>query len=204
MGRIKPTGLITSETEHTIDLEDCDLVFRKQFPLTEDKFQLIKANLYEWLKQDVVERAKSPYNAPIFTVKKKEGHGYRIVLDYRGINSKTLKDRYSLKGVEECIAQVGRMDSKVFFVIDLTSAFWQVPLKKEHRQFTAFTIPGVGQFQWRCTPMGLTGAPATFARLIDHLMGGLDNIITYIDDVLCHSRTIEEHFAHLEEAFRCI
>ncbi len=204
LGRIKQTGMTTDETEHTIDLEDCDPVFRKQFPLTGDELQLIKANLYEWLKQDVVERAKSPYNAPIFTVKKKEGHGYRIVLDYRGLNNKTLKDRYSLKGVEECIAQVGRMNSKVFSVIDLTSAFWQVPLKKEHRRFTAFTIPGVGQFQWRCTPMGLTGAPATFARLIDHLMGGLDNIITYIDDVLCHSRTIEEHFDHLEEAFKRI
>ncbi len=201
LGKAKPTQYSAANTEHTIELQDNEPVFRKQFPLTNEEFDLIKLNLHEWLKQDTVERAKSPYNAPIFTVKKKEGHGLRLVLDYRGVNAKTLKDRYSIKTVDQCIAQVGRAGSKIFSVIDLTSAFWQVPLRASDRRITAFTIPGIGQFQWKATPMGLTGAPATFARYMDHLMGGLLNVITYIDDILCHSKDLDAHLKHLDEVF---
>jgi hypothetical protein len=44
------------------------------------------------------------------------------------------------------------------------------------------------------------GAPASFIRLIDVLLGDAENVLTYIDDVLVHSRSHEEHLRHLSAA----
>ena len=74
----------------------------------------------------------------------------------------TLPDWYSIKTIEQCIEEVGREKSQIFSCLDLRSGFWQMRLDKDAREYTAFTIPGLGQFQWRTTPMGLMGSPASF------------------------------------------
>ena len=109
------------------------------------------------------------------------------------VNQMSLPDRYSIKGVDECIRDIGHAGSKVFSALDLTSVFWQMQLAKEARPYTAFTVPGLGQFQWRTSPMGLMGCPASFARLMDMVMRNLPNVITYIDNVLILSGTDELH-----------
>jgi len=70
---------------------------------------------------------------------------------------------------------------------------WQQELEESSRPLTAFTHKGHGSYQWVVTPMGLTGSPSSFARLMDHIMGGLDGAITYIDDVLIHSVGHDNH-----------
>ena len=83
----------------------------------------------------------------------------------------------------------------VFSTIDLTCGFWQQSLDP-----ASFTVPGKGtRYQWTVTPMGLQGSPASFARLIDYCMRGLQGILTYIDDVLCHAKSHEEHLQVLEK-----
>jgi hypothetical protein len=68
------------------------------------------------------------------------------------------------------------------------------------RPFTAFPIPGKGQYHWKTCPQGLMGAPSSFSRLMDVLLADAENVITYIDDVLVHSRSHEEHSRHLSAA----
>ena len=192
-------GRCTTVT-HNIHLRDKEPTYTKQFPLPHEELDIIRSNLREWLKVGIVEPSHSLYNAPIFCVKKKEGHGLRVVLDYRRLNLKSLPDRYSIRCVDECIKEVGYSGSKVFTTLDLTSGFWQMDLEKSARPYTAFTVPGMGQFQWTTSPMGLTGCPASFARLMDITMRGLPNVLTYIDDVLIHSKDLDDHLGHLRAA----
>jgi hypothetical protein len=70
--------------------------------------------------------------------------------------------KYSMLDVTECIAEVGRSGSGLFTTIDLTAGFWQMLLHPKSRPYTAFTVPGQGQFQWITSPMGLLGCPASF------------------------------------------
>jgi hypothetical protein len=44
-----------------------------------------------------------------------------------------------------------------------------------------------------CIPMGLLGCPASFQRLMELIMKGIPNVLVYIDDILIHSKTHEEH-----------
>jgi hypothetical protein len=61
-------------------------------------------------------------------------------------------------------------------------------------------VPGKGaRYQWRVTPIGIQGLPASFARLMDFVMTGVKGIITYIDDILVHSRDHEQHLKSLKE-----
>ena len=192
----------TERVTHNIRVRDNEPVYCRQFRLPLEQLQLIKEHVAAWLADGVIEQANSPYNAPIFCVPKKEGMGLRCVLDYRRLNAKSLPDKYSIRTIDQCLAEVGRARSQVFSCLDATSGFWQMKLKEEARPYTAFTLPGVGQFQWVTTPMGLMGAPASFSRLMDLIMREASNVITYIDDVLVHSKNHKDHIGHLISAVK--
>jgi hypothetical protein len=183
----------TDLEQHTIDLKDKDPVFSPQFRLLAEHLKLIQENVAGWLQAGIIERSRSPYNSPIFCVPKKEGQGLRCVLDYRRVNALSFSDRYALRTIDECLETVGRAGSKVYSALDCSSTFWQLELRPSDRPFTAFTIPGKGQYHWKTCPQGLMGAPASFLRLMDVLLADAKNVLTYIDDVLVHSVSHEEH-----------
>ncbi len=74
-----------------------------------------------------------------------------------------------------------------------------MPLHPDDTHKTAFTIPGKGQFEWITSPMGLLGCPASFQRMMKKFMRGIPNVIVYIDNLLIHSKTHEEHLDYLEQ-----
>jgi hypothetical protein len=45
------------------------------------------------------------------------------------------------------------------------------------------------------------GAPSSFSKLMDRVLEGLPNTISYIDDILIYSRDHESHLTHLEACF---
>ena len=128
----------------------------------------------------------------MFLVPKKDG-GVRVVQDFRALNANSHDDRYSMKNISECIGDIGRAGSTIFSTLDLTSGFWQMPLDEKSKHLTAFSVPGMGQFEWVMSPMGLLGCPASFQRLVEAAMKGLVNIIVYIDDILLHTSTHQQH-----------
>jgi hypothetical protein len=137
----------TTTVEHEVKLRDEEPVFTRQFPLPQEEYDLIRNSVSKWMKMGIIESSKSQFNSPIFCVKKKEGQGLRVVLDYRRLNAKSLPDRYSIRTVEDCICEVGYAGSKVFTSLDLKDGFWQMALKESSRPYTAFTVPGLGQYQ---------------------------------------------------------
>ena len=187
--------------EHSIQLTDNIPVYTKQFKIPEAHREFLIKNLKDWIAAGIVKKTSSRYNSPIFVVPKKDG-SLRVVLDYRKLNAKTLPDRYSIKTLESCFAEVGRKRSKIFSTLDLTSAFWQLALEEASQDYSCFTMPGFGQFKWLVGAMGLTGCPASFARIMDEIMAHLENVITYIDDILVHSKDEDDHFKHLEEVLQ--
>ena len=190
---------LTHAVEHVIRLKDGSPAYRKQFRIPEEHRSILIEHLMKWLKLKVVSPSSSHYNSPIFLVPKKDGT-MRPVLDFREVNKKSFIDKYSQREVSDCLDELGRSKSKVFTSLDLTAGYWQVPLAKESRKATAFTIPGLGSFEWNRTPMGLLGAPATFARVMDVTVRGLQ-AIAYQDDLLVHTKSITDHLDQLRKVF---
>ena len=75
-------------------------------------------------------------------------------------------------------------------------------MEESDKEKTAFTSP-LGLLQFRRMPFGLSGAPATFQRLMDQVLRGTESFAgVYLDDIVIHSETWEEHLRHLREVFR--
>jgi hypothetical protein len=187
----------TNILESYIELGDKEPMYTQQFRLPMEQIEFIKENIMGWLDAGIVKRANSPYKSPIFCVLKKQGHGQRCVLDFRRLNLKTMDSKYSIRCIDQCLEEVGKAGSKIFSYLDMRNGFWNQVLRETERHYTAFTIPGIGQLQWILTAQGLQGAPAAFSRLMDTIMEGASNVITYVDNVLIHSATHEAHIAHL-------
>ena len=107
-----------------------------------------------------------------------------------------------MKDVSECIGEISRSGSTLFSTIDLTAGFWQMILHPKACPYTAFTVPGMGQFQWVTTPMGLLGCPASFQHLMETVANNIANVIVNIDNLLVHSASHEEHIATLGQVLQ--
>jgi len=178
--------------KHSIALRHHEPIYSKQYPLPAQYIDKIKESIKEWSKLGVIEPAHSKYNSPLFLVPKKDKGGMRICQDYRQINAASLPDKYSIRTVNDCIAEIGAHNATCFAAIDLRHSFYQMELEEESRPLSAFTIPGLGQFQWKVGAMGLAGCPASFSRLMDTAMRGLPNVITYVDDLLIYATSPEQ------------
>ena len=173
----------TGVVKHNIRLDTEYPLHNSQFRIPEEHHEPINRYVDELKRAGCIEVSNSPYNSSIFLVRKKDGSP-RVVLDYRHINWHSMQDKYVIRDVRECIDTVGKARSEIFSTMDITSSFWQLELEEAARQFTAFTIPGVGRYQWNTTPMGLHGSTSSFSRMMDQVMSGIKGTITYIDDLL--------------------
>src|ERR1043166_1931876 len=158
------------------------------------------------LKNGVIEKSKSPYTANVVVVGKKDGDGEgmdRLCVNFRPLNRKTIPDRYLLPIIRELIRLF--LGCKYYTVIDLKAAYWQVPVRKQDREKTAFRIAS-GHYQFRVMPFGLNNAPATFQRLMnDVLRDYLRKFVTvYLDDIIIFSKNKKSHKRHIKKVLKKI
>ena len=88
----------------------------------------------------------------------------------------------------------------MFCVIDLKSAFYQILLDKNSRQYTAFRI-SLGCFQYKRLPFGLPNAPSSMTSLISQVITGLDGVVAYLDDILVGGTDLQSCRDNLEAVF---
>jgi hypothetical protein len=136
-------------------------IYVKQFKIPEAHHHYLQEQVREWLRLRIIQPSRSRYNSPVFLVEKKDGT-QRVVKDFRSLNSNTYVDKYLMKDVQECISEIGQAGSPIFTTLDLTSRFWQMVLDPKSWPYTAFTVPGMRQFEWKVVSMGLASAPSAF------------------------------------------
>ena len=116
----------------------------------------------------------------------------------------TIKDAYPIP--DESLSKLG--DAKFFTTLDLGSAFWQVPLRKQDREKTGFACE-LGLFHRKRMPFGLCNATATFQRPMAQALTSVTKkygnlIMCYVDDVVIATPTPEDHIERLDEVFTCM
>ena len=187
--------------EHKVDPIDPEkVVYVKQFRLSTKDQDLLRDQVASWLKCGIIKRTSSPHNNPIFCVPKPGNRGVRIVCDMRQSNLNTKTDLYSVPSVDQILEVVGRSNATIFSSLDLSSGFYHIPIREKDQQYAAFTVTNLGQYAFRRAIMGMAGAPATFSRAVDLMLGDLADTISYVDDILVYSRDIKKHLATLRQA----
>lgn len=133
-------------------------------------------------------------------VRKKDG-GVRPCVDYRKINELVNPDGFPLPRVQDCLDAVAV--STLVSTFDLTSGFYQIPLKKEDIQKSAFVCK-FGHFEMTRMPFRLNNAASTFQRTMELALSGLQWLtrLIYIDDIIVFGRNFEEHILRVEQIFQ--
>jgi transposase InsO family protein len=189
----------TAKVQHRIDTGDSKPVrqaLRRQ-PLA--MLRAIDEQLETMQKQSIIEPCQSEWASNIVVVRKKDG-SLRFCVDYRQLNDRTIKDAYPLPKIEECLDVLS--GSSWFTSVDLRSGYHQVAMHPDDIHKTAF-ITRRGSFAFKVMPFGLCNAPATFQRLMDVTMAGInyDICLVYLDDILVYSQDISTHLERLEALF---
>ncbi len=188
---------LTSLIEHTIDTGNARpiKVPPRRVPLAyagEDKNAID-----QMLARGLIQPSKSPWGAALVFVRKKDG-SVRTCTDYRGLNSVTVKDAFPLPRTEDCLDAVA--GAKVFSTMDITSAYNQVPIRKEDIPKSAF-VTKYGLFECSTMCFGMCNAPSTYQRLMEIVLAGLQwqICLIYLDDVIIFSDDFETHVGRIQE-----
>jgi hypothetical protein len=154
-----------------------------------------RKQLKKLLEQGFVRPSASPWGSPVLFVEKKDGTK-RMCIDYRTLNSMTIKNKYPLPRIEDLLDRLKK--AKLFSKIDLRSGYHQMKIREQDIPKTAFTTR-YGLYEFMVVWFGLTNAPAYFMNLMNKVfMEELDRfVVVFIDDVLIYSETTEEHEEHL-------
>ena len=119
---------------------------------------IIREQIAEMLKYDIIEPSRSPWASPIVLVNKKGGEK-RFFVDYRKLNAVTQDCGYPLPVIEDILSYLG--NARYFASLDMRSGFWQISVKKADRPKTAFVSPE-GLYQFKKMPFGLKTAPSCY------------------------------------------
>ena len=157
--------------------------------------EAISTHVDNMLQQGVIEPASSPWASNVVLVRKKDGT-FRCCIDYRQLNNVTTKDAYPLPRIDSCLDAMA--EAQWFSTIDLRSSYHQVGVAPEDRDKTSFICPR-GMYRFRTMPFGLCNAGATFQRLMDIVMSGLnlEICLVYLDDIVVYAKTPEQHLQRL-------
>ena len=192
----------TDVVRHVINTGDHRPIRGGRYRQSEKEKETVRQIVKDMQEAGVVRPSKSPWGASVVLVPKKCG-ATRFCVDYRRLNEITVKDVYPLPRIDDTLDQL--VGCVYFTAMDLTSGYWQVDLADRDAAKTAF-MTADGLYEFTAMPFGLCNAPATFQRLMDQVLGQLryEYALVYLDDVMVHSKTFDEHLEHLESVLSCL
>ena len=147
----------------------------------------------------MIQASASPFASPVLLVKKKGGE-WRLCVDYRRLNALIVKDKFPLPVIDEFMDELA--GAKWFTSLDMRSGFHQIRMNSLDQYKTAFQTHH-GHYEYKVMPYGLTGAPATFQSVMNHVLAPLLRkcVVVFIDDILIYNKTYSEHIQRVQMVF---
>ena len=169
---------------------DCKPIAVKSYRLSNLE-RFVESEIKKLLHEDIIEPSKSPWRAQVI-VTSDDRHKRRMVVDYsQTINKYTLLDAYPLPRLDKMAESISKYS--FYSTFDLKSAYHQIPLKEEDKEYTAFEACG-NLYHFKRVPFGVTNGVAVFQRSIDNILKKekVPAAFAYIDNVTICGETKDE------------
>ena len=172
---------------------------RRPYPVAPHHVPELERQIRVLLDAGIIRPSMSQYSAPVLFAPKKDGK-LRLCVDYRMLNSQTMRDRFPTPTAADLIART--RGARMFSKIDLHSGFHQLRISPQDVHKTAFATP-FGLYEWVSAPFGLTGVPGAFQRFMQFVLHkqieeGI--CLVYCDDIAVFTKSDDplEHLRALE------
>ncbi|MCG8045846.1 MAG: RNase H-like domain-containing protein [Candidatus Thiodiazotropha endolucinida] len=183
--------------EHIIDTGNAKPI--KQRPrrvplaLTDQEEKVIR----QMEEQKIIRKSNSPWASPLCLVLKPNGK-VRPCVDYRAVNKVTKPDSYPIPNTRDCLDAFA--GAKLFSVLDLRFGYFQIPVAERDIPKTAF-VSKYGLYEHVTMPMGMMNSGATFQRVMERALMGLQWFICliYLDDVCVFGKNFDEHISRVDK-----
>ncbi|PAA65473.1 hypothetical protein BOX15_Mlig032217g3 [Macrostomum lignano] len=151
---------------------------------------LVKKELDLMEKAGIVERVtSSEWGSPIVVTVKSDKASVRICGDYTAVNQWVQDQTYLTPSIETAFSKMA--NKKLFCRLDLSDAYYQIPLDSESKDITTINTP-FGCYRFNRLPYGIKVSPSVFQREMEKLLGEHPGVIVYQDDVLMGTVTKAE------------
>ena len=144
-------------------------VWVEQWPLPTEKLAHLRDLVQEKLNAGHLVPSTSPWNTPVFTIKKKSGK-WRLLQDLRAVNA-VLQDMGALQpGLPNPSMLPQGWD---IVVTDLKDCFFTIPLHPEDYEKFAFSVPSTNRakpserYHWVVLPQGMKNSPTICQWYVD-------------------------------------
>ena len=155
---------------------------------------LLKDYVEKMLRKGAIEEARHlRFQGRLFSVPKKDSEERRVILDLSRLNKFIRCDKFKMVTIAHVRTLLQTSDFTCS--IDLTDAFWHVPIASPFRPWLGFAL-GRKRYRFRVLPFGLSIAPRVFTKLVTAALNQLRlkgvQIVAYLDDLLVWARTREQ------------
>ena len=178
---------------HDVEVGNAHPIKQHPYRINPIKLAAMREEVQYMLQNGIIEPSQSHWSSPCILVPKPDG-SYRFCTDFRRVNSVTKSDSYPIPRVDDCIDQIGH--ARYITKLDLLKGYWQVPLTERAKEISAFVTPD-GLYQYTVMPFGMKNAPATYQRMINNVLSGVQGCGAYIDDLVLYSNSWVQHLQQL-------
>jgi hypothetical protein len=137
----------------------------------------------------------SPWAAPSFAQIKKTGN-VRILTDFRKMNLAIERKPFPLPRIGESIQKIEKFRTAT--ALDLSQGYYSIPIGEKTQKIYTTVLPW-GKYAYRRLAMGIACAPDIFQSIMMEILGDLDYVLVYVNDILIIQRENETEQDHLDK-----
>ncbi|XP_064260061.1 uncharacterized protein LOC135290081 [Passer domesticus] len=168
-------------------------IWVEQWPLSKQKLKALQELVDEQLRKGHLVESTSPWNSPVFVIRKPNKNKWRLLHDLRKINN-IIENMGSLQPGMPSPAMLPQ--NYHLAVIDVKDCFFQIPLHPDDAPRFAFSVPTINReaprkrYHWTVLPQGMKNSPVIcqwyVSSLLSPVRDAMKEVIIhhYMDDIL--------------------
>ncbi|CAM5175261.1 unnamed protein product [Eretmochelys imbricata] len=192
---------LTERAYHSIDTGNAHPVRAQPYQVSPQAKTAKEREIQDMLQMGVIRPSNRAWASPVVLIPKPNGK-ICFCVDYHKLNAVTRSNNCPMPHTDELLEKLGW--AQFISTLNLTKGYWQVPLDEPTKERSAFTTH-VRLYEFNVLPFRLQNAPATFQKLVNSLLEGLEkSAVAYLHNVAIFSDSWAKHLKHLQKVLACI